>query len=53
MERDLSDEEAIGEERVERENIPGQLRELAKLREEGILTEDEYEAKRKQLVDEL
>ncbi len=53
METDGSDEEAVGQERVERKNIPEQLRELARLREEGIVTEDEYEAKRKQLVDEL
>ena len=53
VDKERMDEEAVGEEKVKRENVPEQLRELAKLREEGILTEEEYEAKRKQLVDEL
>ncbi len=53
VDEERMDEEAAGEEKVERESVPEQLRELAKLREEGILTEEEYEAKRKQLVDEL
>ncbi len=34
-------------------DVAAHLRELAKLREEGILTEEEYETKRKQLADEL
>lgn len=34
-------------------DVAEQLRELAKLREEGILTEEEYEAKRKELTGKL
>lgn len=36
-----------------RQDLVEALRDLAKLREEGLLTDEEYESKRKELADQL
>lgn len=42
-----------GSQRALEESIPGQIEVLARLRKEGVLTEEEFQAKKKDLLDRL